>query len=227
MLVEVLLDVEVGESVGIRNTEERLERSIGLDLMLVLETMLLYICRYTRSNLSTAHLRTSGLSKELAEVSRDVLGLLEDIGALGLGGVNLTLGPLALASLLDLLGHTLVKLAETSDHLRGLITETSYTLKSGTDVITDRCGRGGISRGSAHRRSYRSSNSGSRSGLGSLGLSGTGLLLSSRGSRSGSSYGGSGGRGISSLLYSTGLLGGFSVAHCVITGYNIIHLLTH
>jgi hypothetical protein len=226
MLVKILLDVEVSEGISIRNTEESLEGSIGLDFMFVLETMLLYISRYTRSDFSTAHLSASGLAKELAEVSGDILGLLEDIGALGLRRVNFTLGSLALAGFLDFLGNTLVELAETSNHLGGLIAETSYRFKSGTDVIADRSDRGSINGGSAHRRSFRGSshNRGSNS-LSSL-LGGTGLLLSSGSSRGGSSYRSSG-RGSFSLLYSTGLLGGFSVAHCVITGYNIIHLLTH
>jgi hypothetical protein len=130
MLIKILLDVEVSEGVSIRDTEEALEIGIRLNLMLVLETVLLDICRYSRSYLSATHLSASGLAKELAEVNRHILGLLEDIGALGLRGVDLALGALALASLLDFLGNTLIKLAETSNHLGGLVTETGYRLKS-------------------------------------------------------------------------------------------------
>jgi hypothetical protein len=235
MLVEILLDVEVSEGISIRNTKETLKVSIRLDLVFILETILLHISRYSRSYLSAAHLAASGLAKELAEIGRNILRLLEHIRTLRLSRVDFTLGTLALTSFLDLLRDTLVKLAETSNHLGGLVTETSNSLKSRADVIIDSGGRGSISSTGAYRRSLDkgtrlSSNSSNRgSGLSGLGLGGTGLLLSSRGGRSGSSYnrGSSGSRGSLSLLYSTGLLGGFSIAHCVITGGIIIHLLTH
>jgi hypothetical protein len=224
MLVEVLLDVEVGKLLTIRDAEEALEVGIRVDLMLVLETSLLDISRDARSNFSAAHLSANGLAKELAEGLRDILGLLEYIGLLGLSRINLTLIATTLAGLLDLLSNTLVELTEIDDHLLSLITETSYSLKRSTDVIRDSSSRSSIS-SRADRAGLRSSYRGSN--LSSLGLSGTRLLLSYRGS-SGVSRGSyrSSSRGSIRLLNYTRLLvscGG----HCVITGCIIIHVLTH
>ncbi len=116
MLVEVALEVEVGEALSVGNAEELLERSIRLDVVLVLEALLLDVGRHRLGDIGAAHLAALGLAKEDAEVIAELRGDLEDAEAGRLRNAILIelrgRATLALASILDLTGHTLLELLE-------------------------------------------------------------------------------------------------------------------
>jgi len=116
VLVEVALEVEVGEALSVSNAEELLERSIRLDVVLVLETLLLDVGRHGLGDIGAAHLAALGLAKEDAEVIAELGGDLEDAEASRLRGtILIELGrgaTLALAGILDLTGNTLLELLE-------------------------------------------------------------------------------------------------------------------
>ena len=116
MLVEVALEVEVGETLRVSNAEELLERGIRLDVVLVLETLLLDVGRHGLGDIGAAHLAALGLAKEDAEVITELGGDLEDAEAGRLGSaVLIKLGrgaALALAGILDLTRNTLLELLE-------------------------------------------------------------------------------------------------------------------
>jgi len=116
VLVEVALEVEVGEALSVGNAEELLERSIRLDVVLVLEALLLDVGRHRLGDVGAAHLTALGLAKEDAEVITELRGDLEDAEAGRLRNAILIelrgRAALALASILDLTGHTLLELLE-------------------------------------------------------------------------------------------------------------------
>lgn len=116
MLVEVALEVEVGEALSVGNTEELLERGIRLDVVLVLEALLLDVGRHRLGDVGAAHLAALGLAEEDAEVIAELGGDLEDAEAGRLRNtvlIELRGGAaLALAGILDLTGHTLLELLE-------------------------------------------------------------------------------------------------------------------
>ena len=116
VLVEVALEVEVGEALRVRNAEELLERGIRLDVVLVLETLLLDVGRHGLGDIGAAHLAALGLAEEDAEVIAELGGDLEDAEAGRLGSaVLIELGrgaALALAGILDLTRNTLLELLE-------------------------------------------------------------------------------------------------------------------
>ena len=116
VLVEVALEVEVRQALRVRNAEQLLERGIRLDVVLVLEALLLDVRRDRLRDVGAAHLAALGLAEEDAEVIAELGGDLEDAEAGRLGrAVLIELGrgaALALASILDLAGNTLLELLE-------------------------------------------------------------------------------------------------------------------
>lgn len=110
VLVEVALEIEVGQLLTLRHAEELLQRRIGLDVVLVLEALLLHVVVDGLGNLRAGHLRALGLAEERAQLLRNLGGALEDgRRALDLHAVLINLGlALALASILDLAVHTLL-----------------------------------------------------------------------------------------------------------------------
>jgi len=109
VLVEVLLEVEVGELVGGGNAEELHERSISLDVVLVTETLLLDV---GTNELSDFRARGSGvlaLAEEETEFIGDRLGDLERNNCRSAIGVFLTGNLALLLGILDFLGDTLFK----------------------------------------------------------------------------------------------------------------------
>jgi len=110
MLVEVLLEIEVGELLSLRHLEELAERSIGLDVVLDLEVVGLDIVVELLGHIGARDEGASGLAEEAAELISDLGGDLEDGRATGLGTFFTFLGNTALAatSILDLTVHTLV-----------------------------------------------------------------------------------------------------------------------
>ena len=116
VLVEVALEVEVGETLSIRNAEELLERGIRLDVVLVLEALLLDVGRDGLGDIGAAHLAALGLAEEDTEVIAELRGNLEDAEAGRLRNtvlIELRGGAaLALAGILDLTSYTLLELLE-------------------------------------------------------------------------------------------------------------------
>ena len=116
VLVEVALEVEVGEALSVSNAEELLERRIRLDVVLVLEALLLDVGCDGLGDIGAAHLAALGLAEEDAEVITELGRDLEDAEAGRLSNtvlIELRRGAaLALAGILDLTGHTLLELLE-------------------------------------------------------------------------------------------------------------------
>ena len=190
MLVEVLLEIEVGELLTLGDLEDLLERSIRGDVVLVLEALLLDIVVHLLGDIGAGDEGARGVTEELAELIGNLEGDLEDGEALG----RITLGlrantALALASILDLTVDTLVKALDLSDHGGDRLTERGEGGEDGLEVLIEsgrRGSRGLGSRSGGRRgsdRDRRRSNRGGRRR--SSGLLGDGLLgLSGRSSRS-------------------------------------------
>lgn len=118
MTVEVTLEVEVRELVRLRYLEELAERSIRLDVVLLLEALLLDVVVDLLRHIRTADQRAIRVTEELVELIRDLRGDLEDGRATRLRRL-LTLGAnatLALAGILDLTVHALVEALDLRDH---------------------------------------------------------------------------------------------------------------
>jgi hypothetical protein len=234
VLVEILLEVEVGERLALRRSEELLERSIRLDVVLVLEALLLDVGRHSLGDIGARHLSALGLAEEVAEIVAEASGDLKDGEARRLGltiGIHSGRAALALASILDLAGNTLLKLLELSvergDDLTEAIEAGDHTL----DLITNRLLRGlsglcnsGDNRRNNRRRGRRSDLSlGGRLARDLLGLSGR----SSNNRRRGSNRG----RGLSRILLGNTLGGGLGRGrrgvHCISSGGRIRRHFTH
>lgn len=84
MTLEVLLEVEDGKAVRLRETEELAERSIRLDGLLVRELVVLGILHDAARDIRAADLSASGKAEEDAEILRDLNRLGEDRRGVGL-----------------------------------------------------------------------------------------------------------------------------------------------
>jgi len=206
--LEVRLEVKVGNRVLVSDLKELGESTIGDDTPLVggvKAAMGLDVLRNELGNISLRALRTSGDTKESAELRGDLAGLEERIvrptslpSSLLLGGHigNILLSLLLLASSLDLTGSRLGSSKSLTDNLLELAGNARLDLLETICNRGKRVGLGGSS-GSRLIISLLLDNGDIDLGLGS-GLATTDLLvLSSRGSS-----GGDGG-----LLL--GLLGGY------------------
>ena len=188
MLVEVLLEIEVGELLTLGDLEDLLERSIRGDVVLVLEALLLDIVVHLLGDIGAGDEGARGVTEELAELIGNLEGDLEDGEALG----RITLGlsantALALASILDLTVDTLVKALDLSDHGGDRLTERGEGGEDGLEVLIEsgrRGSRGLGSRSGGRRGSDRDRRRSNRGGRGrGSGLLGDGLLgLSGRSS---------------------------------------------
>jgi len=226
------LEVEDAQSLALlevaRRVEQESQRRISVDGVLVHQLVLLGIGRHTLGDLRTADLSTRGVTEELVQRIRHVLGDLERGGALG-RIIRTSLGLAVLAALagildgaLDLLLQTLHLSEQRGDgvaHRGQVASETSQVIvPRALDGISGRGRSGdGLSRGGNRGHGLRSSDRDlrSRSGL----LHGLGLgrrCLRSDGNRR---------RGLGNL--GDGLLGGGGGAHCT-GGWDTIHFkFTH
>lgn len=84
MTLEVLLEVEDGEAVRLREAEKLAERGIRLDGLLVRELVVLCILHNAARDIRAADLRARGEAKEDAEILRDLNRLGEDRRGVGL-----------------------------------------------------------------------------------------------------------------------------------------------
>ena len=84
MTLEVLLEVEDGKAVRLREAEKLAERGIRLDGLLVRELVVLSILHDATRDIRAANLSTSGEAKEDAEILRDLNRLGEDRRGVGL-----------------------------------------------------------------------------------------------------------------------------------------------
>ena len=181
MLVQILLEVEVGERLALRDAEELLERRIRLDVVLVLEALLLDVGRHGLRDVGAAHLAALRLREEGAEVIAQLGRHLEDGQARRLGDtvlIQLRRAALALASILDLAGNTLLELLELGVERGDRLAEAVQGTDHATDLITNRLDRllDGRDRDRALRRGRRGDNrrnNGRRSGDRLRGLRGT------------------------------------------------------
>jgi len=235
VLVEVLLEVEVGEGFTSGHGQELAESSVRLDVVLVLEALFLDVGGHGLGDIGAGHLRTLGLAEEGAEVIRKASGDLEDGEASRLG---LTVGvngggraALALTSILDLTVDTLVELlqlaVESGDDFTEAVELGDHTL----DLIANRLNRR-MSRGI--RGDHRGSDGGRSRGRSGLSL-GSGLLGDLLGLGGGWGRGGYRGRdrgnrgSILGLLGNAlgGGLGGRGGVHCTSSGGRIHLYFTH
>ena len=178
VLVQVLLEVEVRERLTLRHAEKLLEGSIRLDVVLVLEALLLDVGRHGLRDVGAAHLAALRLGEERAQVVTELGGDLKDGQTRRLGRtvlVQLRRTALALASILDLTGHTLLQLLELGVERGDRLTEAVQRTDHAADLITDRLNRLLNGRNRRRRRRRRRSgrnrrNGGRNSRRGNLGL---------------------------------------------------------
>jgi len=192
VLVEILLEIEVGELLSLRDLEELAERTIRLDVVLDLEVVGLDIVVELLGDVGAGDQGALGLAEEHAELIGDLGGDLKD-GRATLGRLLALSAHAALttASILDLTVDTLVKALDLSDHRGDSLAERGEGGEDRLEVLIQsgrrrsRGLRGGGRRSSDRRRGR----GGNRGGRGSSRLA-SGLGSSSRGRR-----GGGGGRG--------------------------------
>lgn len=239
VLVEVLLEVEVGEGLASGHGQELAERSVRLDVVLVLEALLLDVGGHSLGDIGAGHLRALGLAEEGAEVIRKASGNLEDGEASRLGLTVRINGSgraaLALASILNLTVDTLVELLELRVERGDNLAEAVELGNHATNLIANGLLRGLSGRISSGRRNHSRHSGRSR---GSSGLSLRGGLLGDLlglggGGRRGSNRGRNGGHGGSRLLgllrnaLGGGLGGRGSGVHCTSSGGRIRRHFTH
>ena len=179
VLVQVLLEVEVRERLALRDAEELLEGGIRLDVVLVLQALLLDVRRDGLRDVGAAHLAALRLREEGAEVIAQLGRHLEDGQARRLGDtvlIQLRRAALALASILDLAGNTLLELLELGVERGDRLAEAVQGTDHATDLITNRLDRLLDGRDRTLRRGRRGDNrrnNGRRSGDRLRGLRGT------------------------------------------------------
>jgi hypothetical protein len=189
--LEVALEIEDLELIGLSKGEELAERNIGLDDLLLHETLLLSIGADGGSDLGAAHESALGLAEEHTEIIRDLRGLGEDglllglVSAIGGLAVATTLG-----SLLELTGDATLKLLHVREHGSKSRAESIHLLNERVklghhiDLLgrsSDGCsGDGGLNDRGRGGNDNRGDNGSSNRG-GSLGLlgGGSGSFLSS------------------------------------------------
>ena len=223
MLVEVALEVEVGQLLALRHAQQLLERGIRLDVVLVLQVLLLDVVVHRLRDLRARHQRAVALAEEVAEVVGDRRRALEDgRGALDLNAVLIRLdAALALARILDLAVDTLLQALDLAEEGSDRLAHRREVARHRLDVLLQRRGGGSGGRRLSGRRRDRRNNNRRRGGnrrrhLGLGRLLGDDLLLSrhlrSRGNRHQSRDRGLGNNGLrSSDLLSD--LGGSRRAH--------------
>ena len=237
-LVEVGLDVAVGERLALLDAEHLAHRGIRVDrvtLLGILELVRVDIGAKGARDVGGRHLEALGLAEERGELVLERDGGREDGGALDGRGLALDRGGLdttaATAGLLNVTGDTLGELGEGLEATDGGITDTLElrhervnVLRHGRDGGLDR--RGGNRRGGGGLNSCRGRNnrSGRRRSSGLL----LGGLLGRRGSsrrRRRNRRSGNGGNSrrllLGNLLGSGGGGGLGGRAHCTGTGGNI------
>lgn len=184
--LEVALEVEDLELILLGDGEELAERSIGLDDLLLHETLLLGVGAHGGGHLAAAHESTLGLAEEHAESIADAAGLGEDAVLLGLLGTTLhsLAVAAALAGLLELTGDALLKLLHLREDLAEGGTELVHLLHEAVelgnhvDLLSGSRGSGNSGHGLSDRGCNDRRSSNRRCGNGSGGSrSGHGLLL--------------------------------------------------
>ena len=217
MAVEVALQVEVGQVLVSGHRQQRAQRSIGVDGVLVLQVVSLDVLVDRLGDLRARHQGRRGLAEESQQFRRYLSRALENRGgALDLHAILIELdAAAALAGILHLAMHTLLQLLVLGEQHRDGLTQCGEVGGHRLEVIIKGGGRGsdgshGLHGGRGHN--YR----GGYLGLHGLGLGGRlRLHRGLRGSRhrgglrlhGGSRYRGN--RGIYLLLcYTLGGLGG-------------------
>jgi hypothetical protein len=195
VLVEVALEIEVGQLLTLRHAEELLERGIRLDVVLVLEALLLHVGIDGLGDLRARHLRALGLTEEVAELIGNLGGALEDgRGTLDLVTVliNLRLA-LALASILNLTMDTLLEALDLAEQSSDSLAHRGEVASHGLDVLIERGRRGRNRGGLSGGRRDRGNDDRGRHRRSDLSLGGLGGLLGRRRRGRRSNNGGRGG----------------------------------
>jgi len=239
VLVEVALEVEVGQRLSLRGSEELLEGHVRLEVVLVLEALLRDVGRHRLGDIGAGHLRTLGLGQEGAEIIAEASRDLEDGEAGRLGHTilikNRRRAALALAGILDLASHTLLELLQLAVEARDGLAHGGEGRHHGADLITHGLGRG-LNHGISGRRSGRARCNDDRGSHNRSDLSGLrGLLGHLLDLGNSHSHGGRGGNrdrhnGLISLLGNTldsSLGNGGRSIHCTRSGGSIRRHFTH
>lgn len=186
VVLEVALEVEDSNLLGLRALEELAKRGIRVDVLLVVEAVLLDVVHDATGDVRAAHLRALGLAEEDAEVIRDLLRAGEDRRLLGEGVARLIqLGRLraaATAGLLDLASKTLLELLHVGEDEAERVAELVDLGHLGVelgDKVNLGLRLGGC--GNRYRGNYRSR--ARRGNRGRNGLGGLGSLGYRRGGR--------------------------------------------
>ena len=87
--IQELLEVEVGQLVSGRDTQQSTQLGIRVDVVLVLQVVLLHIGGHILGHVGAALLGTGGAVHEGTQLRRDLHGHLEDRHASRLGGITL------------------------------------------------------------------------------------------------------------------------------------------
>ncbi len=116
VLVDVLLEANVGELLRGRDAKELEESGIGLDEAAVAETLLLHVGTEGLGDLRARGRGVLALTEEEAELIRDGLGLLDRDNGRGAIGVELTGNLALLLGILHLLGEALLHTLEVGEH---------------------------------------------------------------------------------------------------------------
>ena len=244
VVAQASLEVEDAQRLALlevaRRVEEKSERRISVDGVLVHQLVLLGIGGDALGDLRAADLSANGVTEELVQRIRHVLGNLERGRALG-RIIRTSLGLAVLAALARILDGALDLLLQTlnlSEQRGDGVAHGGQVASEASQVIVPRAldgisgsGRGsdGLSRGGDRGHGLRSSDRGLRSRSDSGLLHGLGLgrrCSHRRNLRRGRSDGRSSGGGLGNL--GDGLLGGGGGgAHCT-GGWDTIHLkFTH
>jgi len=201
--VEVALEVEVSQRLTFRDGEELAQRSIRLDVVLVLELVGLYILVDGLGDLRAAHESSGRATEESEELGGDLSRALEDgRSTLDLYTILINLhAAAALASILHLAVNTLLQLLDLGEESGGSLTERVQVARNSLEVVIESGDRGysdrrRLYRGRGYyyrgRYSYRLSNSDGLRGSslgGALGL-GRGSYSGGHGGRGGYNRGG-------------------------------------
>lgn len=179
--VQVLLHVEDGQLIGLRNAQQSAQSRVVLDVLAVVQLILLDVGVHGLGDLGAGQLSTLGQAKEGAQLITDLLGLLELRGRArgAVGGLGTGLA-LALARLLHITAHAALQTLQGRQSSAGRIADRHQLLLDGAQLslpsgLLGNCLGGGRGRhnGCCRGRGCRRGRSRRRGGLGR-----TRLLLS-------------------------------------------------
>ena len=219
MVLQEALEIQDLQVIGLRQSQELAQRGIGLDILLLHQTLLARVGADTRGDLRAADQGASRDTEELAQVRGDGRGDLEDGGLLGLvaiGGSGLAVAATLLGAL-QLARHLLLQNLQIRENGGQRSAQAVDLLNGGShaggdvDLLDDGIRRGGGGDNGGGDRRRRSGDHHGGRGRGS-GLGGLGRRRGSNNGRGNRGSDLSGGRG-GGLRLTTSRLGGSGRGH--------------